>query len=525
TTRPATRRSAAGSTKATTRRGPARRRGGRCRGANRRCATTTTCSSARTATRSRRRAGSRRKTTSRWSSTRAASAKRSSPGRSASTATSGSPASTSPRRRSTGRGRARSGRMFAPRGRRSIASTTRSGSPRRSTASSCSCRCSSTPRPSPPASRTTPMRRGASFGKRSSATWSRSEPLVSPAGPAPARLADNDKHNIRGTTMRTTVFGAFAAGALLAAGAAPASAQDGECDRACLEGWVDRYLDAVIDDDVDAVPFAANARFTEHGQRLELGDGLWNTMKGKGTYRLLVPDVEAGQVAFIGTIYEDHRDPAQQTPAVIALRLKIENGAITEAEQQVVRNEEAARRIEARGGPDPLFLEPVPESERMSRRELIETANMYFTGMQQNDGKGEYPFADDCNRIENGSQTTNVPLQPGQMRPDPKTATSYSAHWSCREQVESGLPHVVNRTRDLRFAAVDLERRNELAFVIFAVAGWVLPWTCYIAEVFRIENGLIRRIEATLDRVPYGMLSGWSTYEEGMSDAIQDETM
>jgi len=342
--------------------------------------------------------------------------------------------------------------------------------------------------------------------------------------------------------MRTTVFGAFAAGALLAAGAAPASAQDGECDRACLEGWVDRYLDAVIDDDVDAVPFAANARFTEHGQRLELGDGLWNTMKGKGTYRLLVPDVEAGQVAFIGTIYEDHRDPAQQTPAVIALRLKIENGAITEAEQQVVRNEEAARRIEARGGPDPLFLEPVPESERMSRRELIETANMYFTGMQQNDGKGEYPFADDCNRIENGSQTTNVPLQPGQMRPDPKTATSYSAHWSCREQFESGLLHFVNRIRDRRFVAVDRERGNVFAFVFFdhsggdtrtfetpdgrtVTAGPVQPWTWYIAEVFRIENGLIRRIEATLDRVPYGMLSGWSTYEEGMSDAIQDETM
>lgn len=341
--------------------------------------------------------------------------------------------------------------------------------------------------------------------------------------------------------MRTTTLGALAAAVLLAVGGAPASAQDGECDRACLENWVDRYLDAMIDNDVDAVPFAENVRFTEHGQRLELGDGLWNTMKGKGTYRLFVPDVEAGQVAFIGTIYEDHRDPAEQTPAVIALRLKIENGAITEAEQQVVRNEDAARRIEARG-PDPLFFEPVPENERMSRRELIEIANMYFTGMQQNDGKGEYPFADDCNRIENGSQTTNAPLPPGQTRPDPKTATSYSASWSCLEQFESGLLHFVNRIRDRRFVAVDRERGNVFTFVFFdhsggdwrtfqtpdgrtVSAGPVQPWTWYIAEAFKIENGLIRRIEATLDRVPYGMSSGWSTYEEGMSDAIQDETM
>jgi len=343
--------------------------------------------------------------------------------------------------------------------------------------------------------------------------------------------------------MRTTMLGTAAAAISLAVlGSAPASAQQGECDRACLEGFVDRYLDAMIDDDVDAVPFAENARFTEHGQQLELGDGLWNTMKAKGTYRFFVPDVEAGQVAFIGTIYEDHRDPAQQTPAVIALRLKIENGEITEAEQQVVRNEDAARRMEERGGPQPLFLETVPENERMSRRELIEIANMYFTGMQQNDGKGEYPFADDCNRIENGSQATNVPTPAGQTRPDPKTATGYSAQWTCREQFESGLLHFVNRIRDRRFVAVDRERGNVFSFVFFdhsggdtrtfqtpdgrtVTAGPVQPWTWYIAEAFKIENGLIRRIEATLDRVPYGMLSGWSTYEEGMSDAIQDETM
>ena len=343
--------------------------------------------------------------------------------------------------------------------------------------------------------------------------------------------------------MRTTMLGTAAAAISLAVlGSAPASAQQGECDRACLEGFVDRYLDAMIDDDVDAVPFAESARFTEHGQQLELGDGLWNTMKSKGTYRFFVPDVEAGQVAFIGTINEDHRDPALETPAVIALRLKIEDGEITEAEQQVVRNEEAARRIEALGGPDPLFLEAVPENERMSRRELIEIANMYFTGMQQNDGKGEYPFADDCNRIENGSQATNAPTPPGQTRPDPKTATGYSGQWSCREQFESGLLHFVNRIRDRRFVAVDRERGNVFSFVFFdhsggdsrtfqtpdgrtITAGPVQPWTWYIAEAFKITDGQIRRIEATLDRVPYGMSSGWSTYEEGMSDEIQDVTM
>lgn len=341
--------------------------------------------------------------------------------------------------------------------------------------------------------------------------------------------------------MRTTTFGALAAAAAAAGLAGPAAAQD-RCERECLEGFVDRYLDAMIDDDVSAVPFAGDARFTEQGQRLELGDGLWNTMKSKGSYRLFVTDVEAGQVAFIGTIGEDHADPELQTPALIALRLKIEDGEIAEAEQQVVRDEEAAERVAALGEPHPVFLETVPESERMSRRELIETANEYFSGMQRNDGQGDYPFAEDCNRIENGMQTTNRPTPEGETRPDPATATSYSAQWSCQEQFESGLLHFVNRIRDRRFVAVDRERGLVFSFVFFdhsggdartfqtpggrtVTAGPVQPWTWYIAELFKITNGEIRQIEATLDRVPYGMLSGWSSYEDGMSDRIQDVTM
>src|SRR5690606_23844480 len=221
--------------------------------------------------------------------------------------------------------------------------------------------------------------------------------------------------------MRSKLKLLAAAVSLGAAASGPAWGQ--ACDRACLEGFVDRYLDAMIDDDPSAVPFAPGARFTEHGQRLEIGDGLWNTMKSKGNYRLFVSDVEAGQVAVIGTINEDHRDPEQESPALIALRLKIRDGRIVEAEQQVVRNEEAARRVEARGAPHPIWLETVPEAERMSRRELIETANKYFTGMQLNDGKGDYPFSDDCHRLENGMDATNVPTPPGETRPDPKTAT------------------------------------------------------------------------------------------------------
>ena len=324
--------------------------------------------------------------------------------------------------------------------------------------------------------------------------------------------------------------------------AAAGSVWAADCDRACLEGFVDRYLDAVIADQPSAVPLAPGVRFTEDGQQLAIGDGLWNTMRAKGQYRLFVSDVPAGQVAFFGSIEEDHRDPTKGTPALIALRLKVRDRAIAEIEQIVIRDENAAKRVEALGAPNPIYLQTVPAGERMSRADLITTANKYFSGMQQNDGKGDYPFAPDCDRIENGGHATNVPTPAGETRPDPKTSTGYSAQWSCLEQFQSGLLHFVNRIRDRRYVAVDQERGIVFAFAFFdhsggatrtfkvpdgrtVTAGPVQPWTWEIAELFKIEKGKIRKIEALLHRSPYGMISGWSTWTQGMSDAARDVTM
>ena len=319
-------------------------------------------------------------------------------------------------------------------------------------------------------------------------------------------------------------------------------ARAADCNRACLEGFVDRYLDAAIADQPSAVPLAPGVRFTEDGQELLIGDGLWNTLRAKGHYRLFVTDVPAGQVAFFGSIEEDHRDPNQGTPALIALRLKIRNQQITQIEQIVIRDENASKRVEALGSPNPVYLQAIPANERMSRADLIATANKYFSGMQQNDGKGDYPFAADCNRLENGSQATNAPTPAGETRPDPKTASGYSGQWSCLEQFRSGLLHFVNRIRDRRFVAVDEERGIVFAFGFFdhsggatrnfalpdgrtITAGPVQPWTWEIAELFKVEKGQIHKIEALLHRSPYGMTSGWSTSSQGMSDTARDVTM
>jgi hypothetical protein len=302
------------------------------------------------------------------------------------------------------------------------------------------------------------------------------------------------------------------------------------CDRSCLEGLVDQYLEAMLAHDPHKAPFAADVRFTENGQKLELGDGLWRTLTARGTFRMFVDDVEAGHVAFLGSIRE------ADTPAMLALHLRVRNGKITAAETLVQRNDKSATGFEAIGY---TWREPIPPGERRSRQDLLRTANQYFSGMQQNDGKGDYPFDDECNRIENGVFTTNVPTPPGQARPDPKSASNYSSQWSCREQFESGLLHFVSRIRDRRFVAIDPERGLVFSYVFFdhmagdtrtfqtpdgrtVTAGPKQPWTWEIAEAFRLEHGKIHQIMAIMEKVPYGMNSGWSTWEEGMSGDGRD---
>lgn len=328
---------------------------------------------------------------------------------------------------------------------------------------------------------------------------------------------------------------------------APAAAQEAaqaaaQCDRACLNDWIERYFDAVIDNAPEKLPLADDVKFTENGQRLKIGDGLWRSMKGVGDYRLVVADAPAGVVAMIGTIVEDAEDPDSGVPTTIALRLRIEDQKISEIEQMVIRRDaEAAERINKMGKPRDAFLTPIPEDERMSRSAIIRTANKYFTGMQMNDGEGDYPFTETCNRFENGARATNVPTPEGETEPDPETATNYSVQWSCKEQFESGLLHFVSRIRDRRFVAVDQARGVVFAFGFFdhfagetrtfevpsgrtVTGGPAQPWTWYIAEIFKIRDGKIDQIEAVLQEVPYGMLSGWSTWNKGMSDRARDVT-
>ena len=112
------------------------------------------------------------------------------------------------------------------------------------------------------------------------------------------------------------------------------------CDRGCLSGLLDRYVDALVSREPSRLPLAPAVRFTENGQRLELGDGLWHTVTGKGGYRLDIADVEAGQVVLMGTIRE------AGVPAILVVRLGTVDRRIREIETLVIRNQGAAESLD-----------------------------------------------------------------------------------------------------------------------------------------------------------------------------------
>ena len=95
----------------------------------------------------------------------------------------------------------------------------------------------------------------------------------------------------------------------------------------------------------------------------------------------------------------------------------------------------------------------------------------------------------------------------------------FHLHGAARNSLSPGL-WVLYR----EFETVDLWPWTVSAGLSFAFGFFdhdSLNWTWQIAELFKIEKGNIRRIEAIFHRCPYGMNSGWSTYEQGMSDQIQ----
>jgi hypothetical protein len=301
--------------------------------------------------------------------------------------------------------------------------------------------------------------------------------------------------------------------ALVAAAPLPVTAAASEpvkCDRNCLYLVLDQYLAALKARDTTRVRWAARVRNTENNVELRVGDGLWGTLTGLEAYEMRIADPVEGQVAVFGVVDETG------TRAPFSTRLKVVNGTVAEVETIVVRPQDSGIPfVTADIRPLAVWGEVLPPERRVSRERMIAAANGYFDTLQLNDGTLHVEFADDCNRRENGMQSTN--------RNDP----GLDAIWrmGCADQFRLGAYRYDDRLRDRRFIAVDEERGIVLAGGFIDHEGRIgefpltdgttrtthfhRPHTFVLLEAFKVDRGKIRQVEAVFITVPYNMPSPW----------------
>lgn len=306
---------------------------------------------------------------------------------------------------------------------------------------------------------------------------------------------------------------------LLAVPAAAAEPVKLPCERACMEDLAGKLLGALATHNAASLPLAKHARYTENGQEMGFDNGLWQTASKVGAYRHVFADPASGQFGTFATMDENGHG------LVLGVRVRLELGLISEVELVAYRtgagpawNDAGYANLEKMQAPKPLWLSAGP-GKRLSRQELAQAANYYFAGIENNDGKGYYPFTADCDRLENGTATSN---NPGVVRMGPVDIGGMG----CKAQFSTGLYGVVTEVHDRRYAVIDEDRQAVFALAVFDHCGckksltmpdgtkvdtgfFSKPSSILLAEAFKIDGGLIRQVEAVGTSVPYHMRPGW----------------
>ena len=297
-----------------------------------------------------------------------------------------------------------------------------------------------------------------------------------------------------------------------------------ECDRACLVGNLDRYMNAIFTHDPKAVPaLAADVRMTENSGQMDVGEGLlWRSKVEPTTFKIYVADPVAGQVALQTRLKVQGRD------TLAAIRLKIDRGTISEIEQLHAGNI-APQAIELLTTPRPILTEDVPANQRVSREVMFRVANSYFDALEGDSGTIG-AFADDCVRHENGYRTVNNPppggrMMPGPQLPDPNTEQGKSqlafSMLSCSQQIDSKIFAYMKRIRPRRALILDEQKQTVGTFPLFVHDGTRrgaapdappgMLQNLVTMETFSVRGGQIHHVEAApFVTIPYGLGNGWT---------------
>jgi hypothetical protein len=300
----------------------------------------------------------------------------------------------------------------------------------------------------------------------------------------------------------------------------PYQASDGwSCTRKCLVDIMDQYLAGLAKNDPSGVPLAGDVMLVENTKKTPIGEGLWKTATGGPTdFKIIAADPDAGEVAFMGVIEEN------KNPTIAVIRLKVVDHKIREIDHLVIHNNDGTPLNPNMTKVRPALLERQPKMERIPRERMREIANSYYEAIVQDNGNIA-PFADECQRRENGGISVNDQTQT--LEEAAKDDFSVFRKMKCGEQLNTGVFSYITDITDRRILAIDEEKGLVFAFSIFrhrgepkvmkikGVAGiterpndWG-PFDLPAAHIFKIRNGKIYEIEAIGYMAEHGITNGW----------------
>jgi hypothetical protein len=335
---------------------------------------------------------------------------------------------------------------------------------------------------------------------------------------------------------------ALAISALVFVSSSAAAQGTASCDKACLLSTADAYLAALVAHDASKAPMAANAKFTEQTQILTVGqDGLWTSaISVSPTFKIPVADPVSQQIGMIvmmkaqGSAFPASPprgggpgpDPNAPADIQLALRLKVENKKITEAEHLVARIS-APSQLNALKTPRDAFSKTVPAGQRNTRNILLLIGNAYYDALTQNNGELA-PFAADCGRRENGMHTAGVG-RPADAAPPPAGVGDLPN--DCAGQLTSRAMSYINSIDLRRVTIADEERGLVFGLTMFrhpmeqktlTVIGkdgsiserpWNFnPFDLEAAHIFKIYDDKIHEIEAMGFMLPLYSKNGWNPF-------------
>jgi hypothetical protein len=289
----------------------------------------------------------------------------------------------------------------------------------------------------------------------------------------------------------------------------------GPCDRACLIKLADDYIAALVAHNPKAVPLAADLKFVENLAPTKAGEGLWATASAvPKTFAIHVPDPVSRQIGFIGMLEESGK------PIQLGLRLKFENGAITEAEHIVVRSFQP-NSLDNLKTVRPGVLTEIPRNERLPRELLLAIGMTYYDSITQSSGDAT-PFADDCERRENGMITaggvgTGFDGQPRQgchVQMDSRTFTYIDSIDFRRVWIADPVTGLAFGMSQFRHSMKNKE------ITVFGRDGKLAPrdmsrfnaFDLPAMHIFKVRDNRIHEIEALGVTLPYMSKNGWNDF-------------